>query len=158
MGARPSRKRRGLAGPAWQLRTHATPLTIGPSRFAHLSCCPEKTPADRTSRSPCIPGPQYPLVRLSRSPAFSQKNGGANSARSIALSARSLRTRKGRSAEHCAIDRPHSLLPFSPSYLLARSSGSLISSDFTSCATTLMDAKKMLSLRQMSDPGEHRGL
>lgn len=142
MGARPWRKRKGCAGRAWQLRGHATPLTIGPSRRARLSGGPVKTPADRTSRSPCIPAPQYPLVRLARSPALSQKNGGTQPVRSIAPSARSLRTRTGRGAERCAIDRPHSRLPFSPSYLLARSRGSLTSSDFISCATTLTDARK----------------
>lgn len=87
-GRTPPRSLMTLPAPPWSSRW----FPKGPSR-----------PHQHSPRNPDSP---YPLVPLSPSPALSWKNGGANPARSIAPCARSLRTRKGRRAERCAID-PH---------------------------------------------------
>jgi hypothetical protein len=134
--------RNGVCRPspqAWEheLGAHASPLTHYPPRLAPLSHVVHHRPRPTAPAvHPVCPHP-VPADPILGSPALFYKNGGANSVRSIALRARPLRTRQGHCGECCAIDQPHSALPFSPSYLLARSRRSLTSSDFISYATTL---------------------
>lgn len=127
----------GGSGPAWQLRAHAFPLPITPSRPTPvLPVVSQRPQPDRTSRSPRIPGPQYPFVRFSHSPALLEKwrresgpidhSGRTATAHEQRAPRRALRYRSAPT---------HS--PVSPYYLLALLKGSFTSFDFISYETTL---------------------